>query len=239
VISIIIPSYNEIKYLPKLLDKVLAVKWPQNLQAELIVVDDGSNDGTHNWLRENTSRLGFRYIYHSQNKGKGAAIRSGIAESKGNIIVVQDADLEYDPNELVEVINPIISGITKVCYGSRYLKRDQIENGRSWVKKHRGYFFAYVGGRAVTHFCNLLYGSKLTDEPTCYKAFAADLLRVIPLSSSGFELEPEITAKVLKRTTILEVPIHYYPRTYEEGKKIKWKDGVLALWKLLKHKFID
>lgn len=237
MISIIIPVYNELKHLPKLIDKVLSVKWPNELNVEVIVVDDGSVDGSKEWIESNKERLGLKTFFHIKNKGKGAALRTGFVQANGDVVVVQDSDLEYDPNELINVTMPIINGKTKVCYGSRHLKNGWTQN--NWMKKQRGYLFAYLGGRAVTYFCNFLYGSHLTDEPTCYKAFDRKFLQTIPLVSDGFELEPELTAKVLKRTTILEVPIHYYPRTYEDGKKINWKDGVFALWMLLKYRIVD
>ncbi len=240
MLSVIIPVYNEFSTLPKLLNVLFLVPWPDGFVLEVIVVDDGSVDGTREWLIENEKTLGIKLFLHSKNKGKGAALRTGFNNASGSVVIVQDADLEYDPNEIIDVVTPIIKGNTKVCYGSRFLKQDQIIDSVDWVKKHRGsYFFAYIGGRTITHFCNFLFGSNLTDEPTCYKAFDKIFLDDIKLTSNGFELEPELTAKVLKRTTILEVPIHYYPRTYEEGKKVNWKDGVRALWKLLKHRIVD
>jgi len=237
VISIIIPVYNELRYLPKLIEKVLLVKWPNELGVEIIVVDDGSNDGSVEWLKKNSQQFGLLTFFHEKNRGKGAALKTGFFHACGEVVVVQDSDLEYDPNELINVTMPIISKQTKVCYGSRHLKKGWTQN--DFLKKQRGYLFAYLGGRFITYFCNFLYGSNLTDEPTCYKAFERKFLQTISLISEGFELEPELTAKILKRTSILEVPIHYYPRSYEDGKKINWKDGVSALWKLLKYRFVD
>ncbi len=239
LLSIIIPVFNE-PTLPKLLDKLLAVKFPMGINREILIIDDGSTDGTREWLIDNADKLNLKYFLHKKNLGKGAALRTGFLKSKGDIIIVQDADMEYDPNDITGVVMPIFNGKTKVCYGSRYLNKQQKNKNIKFVKKHiRQSFFAFMGGRAVTKFCNLLFGSKLTDEPTCYKAFDSKLLKGINLVSNGFELEPELTAKVLKKTSILEVPIRYYPRTIEEGKKINWKDGLKAIWALIKYRVKD
>lgn len=237
LLSIIIPAYNE-PAIARLVDALLKVKFP--IETEIIVVDDGSRDGTREWIEKNAGRLGMKSILLSENRGKGSAVRNGLKAARGDVVVVQDADLEYDPEDLVSVVMPIFDKKTKACYGSRYLDPAQHAKNRAFVwKMGPAYCAAYLGGRIVTCFCNLLFGSKLTDEPTCYKAFDANFLRSLGPRSDGFELEPEITAKTLKRTSILEVPIKYHPRTYEEGKKIGWKDGLMALWTLLKYRFID
>jgi dolichol-phosphate mannosyltransferase len=172
----------------------------------------------------------IKIIYHEKNKGKGAAIRTAIKHVTGDIVVIQDADLEYDPNDYVALVKPIMDGTTTVVYGSRQLG---LSNKHSYVS-------FYLGGRLLTILTNLLYRSHITDEPTCYKVFKSETLKSIPLNCARFEFCPEVTAKVLKRKIqIVELPIHYYPRKKEEGKKIKWKDGVHAIWTLLKYWIVE
>ena len=225
-----IPAYNEAPTLESVLDKVAAVKMSLNM--EIIVVDDGSKDGTPDIARAWASRhlddkrLSIRVIT-KENGGKGTAVRRGIEESSGEYVIIQDADLEYDPNDYVKLLEPMIAGDAEVVYGSRITGPDK-----------PGSLKFYWGGRMVTLATNLLYWSNLTDEPTCYKLFRGDLIRAIPLECTGFEFCPEVTAKVLKRGLhIAEVPIRYFPRSIEEGKKIRAWDGVLALWELLKRRF--
>lgn len=228
-LSVVIPAYNEGPTIERILDKVIAVR--MNVDIELIVVDDGSKDNTREvvsaWMaRHQGERFTFRLIT-KENGGKGTAVRRGIAESTGDWVIIQDADLEYDPNDYPALLAPMIAGESEVVYGSRILGPDK-----------PGSMKFYLGGRAVTFATNLLYWSNLTDEPTCYKVFKGDLIRGMDLTCTGFEFCPEVTAKVLKRGhRIVEVPIRYYPRSIEEGKKIRAWDGVLALWELLKWRF--
>lgn len=237
ILSIIIPVYNE-PALPELLGRLFRVEFP--METEIIIVDDGSRDGTRKWIKDNAHKLGVKVILQSRNYGKGAAIRAGVNVAKGDVIIIQDADLEYDPEDILSVVRPIFEGAIKVCYGSRRLTKAQRRKIWSGIKRSGPrYLCYYLGGLSVTILCNLLFGAKLTDELTCYKAFDARLLKSIKLISDGFELEPELTAKVLKFASIIEVPINYNPRTREEGKKINWKDGIKALTTLVKYRFID
>lgn len=237
-LSIIIPAYNEEKTIKRLISIVKKVN-TKEIKKEIIVVDDGSRDNTVNILKKIKD---IRLIQHKRNQGKGAAVRTGIKYSTGDIIIVQDADLEYDPNDYYKLIKPIIDKKTSVVYGSRFLSRLQREKNIRFLKaKHkRAYFMAYLGGRFLTFLANLLYNGKISDEPTCYKVFKANVLKGINLKCKKFEFCPEVTAKILKkRYKILEIPISYKPRTFEEGKKINWKDGVQAIWTLIKYRFVD
>lgn len=228
-LSVVIPAYNEGPTIERILDKVVAVR--MNVDMELIVVDDGSKDNTGEvvaaWMARHTGE-GYKFkLITKENGGKGTAVRRGIAESTGDWVIIQDADLEYDPQDYPALLAPLIAGEAKIVYGSRILGPDK-----------PGSMKFYLGGRAVTLATNLLYWSNLTDEPTCYKVFDGKLVRGIDLTCTGFEFCPEVTAKVLKRGhRIVEVPIRYYPRSIEEGKKIRAWDGVLALWELLKWRF--
>lgn len=228
-LSVVIPAYNEEPTLATVLDKVAAVKMALNM--ELLIVDDGSKDRTAEVAREWASKhAGGRIsvkVISKENGGKGTAVRRGIEESTGEYVIIQDADLEYDPNDYPKLLEPILAGEAEVVYGSRITGPDK-----------PGSLKFYLGGRLVTLATNLLYWSHLTDEPTCYKLFRGELIRGMPLECTGFEFCPEVTAKVLKRgLRIAEVPIRYFPRSIEEGKKIRSWDGVLALWELLKWRF--
>ena len=230
VLSILIPVYNEANTINKLLDKVRRVKL--SLKKEIICVDDGSKDGTYEALLKYSKKHSeVKCFKHKVNKGKGAAIRTAIKYATGDIVLIQDADLEYDPNDYPALIKPIINSKATVVYGSRRLRSDN--------KQHSGLSF-YVGGVGLTFITNLLYRTKITDEPTCYKVFRTDIIKSIPLECTRFEFCPEVTAKVAKRKIpIYEVPIKYYPRSSKEGKKIRWKDGVEAVWTLVKYRFKD
>ena len=233
-LSIIIPIYNEEKTIKEILKHVLAVDISKyNLKKEIIIVDDGSTDGTRKILAEiENSGNNFnqiKIIYHSKNQGKGSAIRSGLKYTTGDIILIQDADLEYDPNDYYRLIRPILDGKARIVYGSRILGEGK-----------KSYWSFYLGGRFLSFLANLLYNARITDEPTCYKVFRSDVLKGINLKCERFEFCPEVTAKVRKKGyEIFEVPIHYNPRSLEEGKKINWKDGLEAIWTLLKYKFVD
>jgi glycosyltransferase involved in cell wall biosynthesis len=227
-LSILIPVYNEENTIRRVIDAVQSVVLP-SVAKEIIVVDDGSSDQTAKVLEKTD---GITFIRHPENQGKGAAIRTAIKQCTGDVVIIQDADMEYDPNDYPLLIEPILQGACKVVYGSRRLKKSN--------KQHSALSF-FLGGVGLTMLTNLLYpGARITDEPTCYKTFDGDLLRSIPLRCTGFEFCPEVTAKVLKRgQRIVEVPISYFPRHISEGKKIKWRDGVIAIWTLIRFRFTD
>jgi len=222
-LSIIIPVYNEHKFIRKVLSIVKSVNIGK-VKKEIILVDDGSTDGTREILKK---LKGYKIFYHKKNQGKGAAIRTGLAHATGDIILIQDADLEYDPHDYPKLLAPILAGKAKVVYGSRFMKKHKPK-----------YWFNYVGNIALTTATNALYGSKITDMETCYKVFKREVLQHIRLKARRFDFEPEITAKILKKGyKIYEVPIWYKCRDYTEGKKIKWTDGVKAALYLLKYRF--
>ncbi|MFH1851293.1 MAG: glycosyltransferase family 2 protein [Candidatus Neomarinimicrobiota bacterium] len=222
-LSIIIPVYNEIRTIHQLLERVVVVP----LDREIIIVDDGSQDGTVDYLKSPAPvQLGISKIYfHKRNQGKGAAIRTGLPHAEGDYIVIQDGDLEYDPTDFVTML-ALARQDHPVVYGSRNLKNNE-----------NSYLSFYLGGLLVTYVTNLLFSSKITDEPTCYKMFRRDLIQSLELNCNGFEFCPEVTAKVLHRgIKIIECPINYYPRKIAEGKKTSWKDGVMAIYTLLKYR---
>jgi glycosyltransferase involved in cell wall biosynthesis len=219
LISIVIPAYNEADTIVQAIDRVRAVP----LQKEIIVVDDGSTDETPQLLAQQPDVVVLR---HAQNLGKGMAIRTAIAHATGDIIIIQDADLEYDPMDIPRVIAPIAEGKAQVVYGSRFLTARRPKGMRlpNWLIN-----------RLLAAMVRWLYWHPLTDEATCYKAFRADLLKSVPLTCQRFEFCPEVTAKVIRRgVKIMEVPISYEARTTLQGKKIRWWDGVEAIWTLLK-----
>jgi dolichol-phosphate mannosyltransferase len=208
------------------LRRVLAVP----VDKEVVVVDDGSRDGTCDVLAALAKTLPIRVVFHPENRGKGAAIRTALAEARGEIVIIQDADLEYDPGEYPKLIAPIVAGETNVVYGSRYLSKDN--------PLPLTHFKVAVLG--LNWLANALYGTNLTDEATCYKVFRTSLLKAIPLRCERFEFCPEVTAKVAKRgERIVELPISYHFRTRGEGKKIGWKDGIEAFATLLRYRFTD
>jgi glycosyltransferase involved in cell wall biosynthesis len=224
VLSVVMPAYNERTTIEEIIRRVLAVPLP----IELIVVDDGSKDGTGEILDRLQRELGFTLL-RQPNAGKGAALRRGFAAVTGDIAVIQDADLEYAPEEFPQLIELIVQGKADVVYGSRFLGR------------HRAFMFAhYVGNKVLTLATNILYNTMLTDMETCYKAMRTEVLRSMTLKSDGFGIEPEITAKIFKRGyRVYEVPITYAGRGYNEGKKITWSAGFVALWVLLKYRFTE
>ncbi len=232
-LSILIPVYNERAYLPRCLERVLAAPLPPGLDREVILVDDASTDGTSDLVRELAARHPgvVRAFAQPVNQGKGAALRRAIQEMRGQYAIFQDADLEYDPNEYGDVVRPLLDGRADVVYGSRFASR----HTRRVLNYHHE-----LGNRLLTFISNWLTGLNLTDMETCYKAFRAGLLKDIPIRSNRFGIEPEITAKIAKRRCrVYEVPISYFGRGYEEGKKIGWKDGVSALWTMLKFRLVD
>lgn len=225
-LSIVIPVYNERDTIRSVIDLVLSV--PLSLDREVIVVDDGSSDGTADVLRSlELDRV--KVLLQPSNQGKGAAIRRALPEVTGDIVIIQDADMEYDPNDYQSLIDPIVAGEAQVVYGSRQLGNNTFS-----------YMRYYVGGLFLSWLTNLLYRSKITDEPTCYKVFRRDVLDSIELKCKRFEFCPEVTAKVLKKgIKIVERPISYNPRSIGEGKKIRWRDGVEAIFTLLRYRFFD
>jgi glycosyltransferase involved in cell wall biosynthesis len=224
-LSVVMPAFNEIATIDEIISRVLAVPLP----IELIVVDDCSTDGTGPRLQELQKERGFVLVAQPKNGGKGSALRAGFERVTGDIVVIQDADLEYSPEEYPELIDLILRGRADVVYGSRFLGR------------HRVFLFThYLGNCLLTFLTNVLYNTMLTDMETCYKVMRTEVLRSFTLHSNGFGIEPEMTAKIFKRGyRVYEVPITYDGRGYEEGKKITWKDGVVALWVLLKYRFSE
>lgn len=231
ILSIIIPAYNEEKTITTILEKVKSVELIRDIQKEIIVVNDCSRDKTEEVILEYISRnreSNIRYVKHPVNKGKGAAIHTGIETSTGDYIIVQDADLEYDPAEFNILLKPIVDGFADVVFGSRFM-------GGS---AHRILFFWHsIGNYLLTFLSNMFNNLNLTDMETCYKLFKSEYLRQIKLKEKRFGFEPEVTAKIAKipRIRIYEVGISYYGRTYEEGKKINWKDGLRALYCIIKY----
>jgi glycosyltransferase involved in cell wall biosynthesis len=228
-LSIIVPAYNEKDTINIILEKILDVELGV-IKKEVIVVDDGSTDGTREILKGIEKKSNpISVFYHQKNAGKGAAIQTGIKEATGDIIIIQDADLEYQPSDYPILIMPIVEYGADVVYGSRFLGI------------HRSFmFWHYIANKGLTFMTNLLYNSTLSDMETGHKAFRANIIKDIKIRSNRFNFEPEITAKVLKRRVrLFEVPITYSGRDYDEGKKIGWKDGVSAIWTLLKFRFID
>ncbi|MES2749637.1 MAG: glycosyltransferase family 2 protein [Patescibacteria group bacterium] len=226
-LSIIIPAYNEIGTIETLLHKVEAALFDYDTQ--IIIVDDGSKDGTRDILKKYEAI--HTVVYHEKNQGKGAAIRTGLSEARGSHIVIQDADLEYDPKDLVRMLEHMVSEDLPVLYGSRSLHR-----GRN---QEAGFSF-YWGGQLLTLITNVLYNQRLTDEPTCYKMFKHEVITSLPLVCNRFEFCPEVTARVAKKgIRIKEISISYYPRSVTEGKKINWRDGVEAIQVLIKQRFIS
>jgi glycosyltransferase involved in cell wall biosynthesis len=225
LLSVVMPVYNEENTVEEIIRRVLAVK----MRIELIVVDDVSTDGTAAILDRLQKELGFILLRQPRNGGKGAALRRGFAAVTGDMMIIQDADLEYSPEEY-SVLTPLItSGRADVVFGSRFLGTHRV-----FLLTH------YLGNLLITFVTNVLYNTMLTDMETCYKLMRIDVLRSMELQSNGFGIEPEITAKVFKRGyKVYEVPISYDGRGYEEGKKITWRDGLVALWVLLKYRFSD
>lgn len=229
-ISIIIPVFNEINTIHEVLDKVKQTSFC-SLEKEIVLVDDASTDGSKEILEELSKNNAYKVYFHSKNMGKGAAIRTAVENATGDIIIIQDADLEYDPNDYEELIKLIMEDKADVVYGSR------LSGGRTT----RAFKFLHlIGNKFLTLITNILYDSTLTDMETCYKAFRAEIIKNIKIRSNRFDFEPEITAKILKKKyRFYETPISYYGRDYTEGKKITWRDGFGALRALIFFRFFD
>ena len=225
LVSIIVPVYNESATVGAVIQRLIAVPLPAD--REILVVNDGSTDGTRDVLDAMPAHLAVRVIHAPRNGGKGSAIRLGLAEARGSIIAIQDADLELDPAQLADLVAPILRGEATVVYGSRFL---QPISQAPWL--------TVVANRVLTGVTNLLYGSRITDMETCYKIMDTAVARSLRLESNRFDIEPEITAKLLRRGhTILERPVRFEPRSRAQGKKIGWKDGVRALQVLVKYRW--
>ena len=231
VLSIIIPAYNEGRTIHQILDKVKEAVLIGNFSKEVVIVNDCSKDNTEEAIKDYIQKnpdLKISYFKHEVNKGKGAAIHTGIKEAIGDYIIVQDADLEYDPNEFNILLKPVLDGFADVVYGSRFMGG----------KPHRILFFWHtLGNNMLTFLSNMLTNLNLTDMETCYKLFRADIIKGLDLKENRFGFEPEVTAKVsrVEKVRIYEVGISYYGRTYEEGKKINWKDGFRAIYCIIKY----
>jgi glycosyltransferase involved in cell wall biosynthesis len=225
LLSVVMPVFNERDTIDEILRRVLAVP----VRIQLIVVDDCSTDGTRDRLQELSRTLSFTLVLQPKNGGKGSALRAGFERVSGDLVVIQDADLEYSPEEYPELIELICRGRADVVYGSRFIGR------------HRVFLFThYVGNRILTLLTNVLYNTMLTDMETCFKVMRVEVLRSMTLRSDRFGIEPELTAKIFKRGyRVYEVPITYDGRGYDEGKKITWKDGIDAVWTLLKYRFTE
>ncbi|MBE0670121.1 MAG: glycosyltransferase family 2 protein [Anaerolineales bacterium] len=225
-LSVIIPVYNEVESIETILNRVHDTK----LTHEIIVVDDGSKDGTRDKLKDLDGKKGVHVILHEKNQGKGAAVRTGMAAAKGDVLLIQDADLEYDPRDFPELLKPIHEGLADVVYGSRFLGR-----------AHRvTMFWHLVANKMLTLMTNILYDTILTDMETGYKVFRREVIEGMVIRANSFNFEPEFTAKILKRKyRIFEVPITFNPRDYTQGKKIKLHDAFEAIWALIKYRFVD
>jgi glycosyltransferase involved in cell wall biosynthesis len=225
-LSVIVPVFDERNTVVEIVRRMRAVDLPVDL--EIVIVDDGSTDGTRDVLRQLGDST-VRVITHEANRGKGAAIRSGLAHVHGDLVLVQDADLEYDPEDWPKLLAPILRGKARVVYGSRFTG-----------ERRNMLFLHWVGNRFLSLLTNVLYNTTLSDMETCYKLFDRALIDSLTLRAQRFEFEPEVTAKILRQgIRIYEVPISYTGREFDEGKKITWRDGFVALWTLVKYRFVD
>lgn len=229
-LSIVVPVYNEEKTVRKILKKVYDVDFGK-IKLEVIVVNDGSKDSSLNVLSDLKNRFPIKIISYKKNRGKSCALREGFKHVTGDVVTIQDGDMEYEPNDFVKMLEKMSENGVQVVYGSRRLNKENVQ--------YSGLSF-YAGGLLLTYMANILYGGRITDEPTCYKMFENKLLKGIKLESKRFEFCPEVTAKVLRKgIKIYEVPISYHPRNISQGKKIKLKDFFEAVWTLVKYRFVE
>ncbi len=227
LLSVVIPVYNEEATLEAIVERVQSV----DLRKEIILVDDGSSDATPDILDKLEREEGITVLRHDKNRGKGAALKTGFAHARGNVVVIQDADMEYDPHDYPSLLKPIVEGRADVVFGSRFLVRE-------YARVHL--FSHYLGNRFLTFLSNVFTGLNLTDMETCYKVFRVEVVKGMDLKSRRFNVEPEMTAKVAKkRLRIYEVPVSYAGRDFHEGKKISWRDGFSAIWAIVKFRFVD
>lgn len=232
-LSIVIPVYNESETITDVIEIVKKSVLKQGLNAEIIVVNDGSTDGSAEVIKRIN---GIVFVNLNKNQGKGAAVKAGLESGSGNIFLIQDADLEYDPDDYTRLINPIVNGETKVTMGSRFIDEKPVFFGHN----KSPYLTHYIGNRLIIWLTNFLYQHNATDYEGCYKAFSKEIIERFPVRSNGFEYDNELICKILKKgLKIVEVPIKYQPRTYESGKKITWKHGVKMLWTIVKFRFFD
>jgi glycosyltransferase involved in cell wall biosynthesis len=225
-LSVIVPVYNERNTVAEIVRRMRSVELP--LEREIVIVDDGSTDGTRQVLSQLADST-VHVVLHDRNQGKGAAVRTGLAQVTGDLVLIQDADLEYDPDDWPKLLAPAMKGRARVVYGSRFTG-----------ERRNMLFIHWVGNRFLSLITNVLYNTTLSDMETCYKLFERDVIQAIHLRSTGFDFEPEVTAKVLRQgIRIYEVPISYSGREFDEGKKITWQDGFAALWTLVRYRFVD
>ena len=239
-LSIIIPVYNEEATIGELLRRVYKARLPKKIEKEIVIVDDASKDNSYkiclNFKQKFSGKIKIKLIKHNTNRGKGSAVVDGINLASGDVVVIQDADLEYDPNDYIKLIDPILAGKADVVFGSR-LKNYPL---RLFGKKKTPLVTHYLGNKFLTLVTEVLYQRKVSDMETCYKMFKKDVLKGINIKAKKFDFEPEFTAKILKKGyRICEVPIKVKPRGYEEGKKISWRDGFTAIWTLVKYRITD
>jgi glycosyltransferase involved in cell wall biosynthesis len=230
-LSIVIPAYNEERTIERLIARIQSVDLG-DLEREIVVVNDGSKDGTQDVLK---GIPGIVHISHSRNAGKGAALTTGFRAATGDILLIQDADLEYDPADYPGVIRPIVEGRSDAVMGSRFI----LYKPKFFGKRRSPYLSHYIGNMLITSITNLLYGRTFSDYEGCYKAFLRTVAAATPVKAQGFEFDNELICKLLRKDVrIVEVPIHYQPRSYEEGKKINWRHGVIMLWTIVKWRFL-
>jgi len=229
-LSIVIPAYNEKNTIKEIISRIKAVDL-NGLEKEIIVVDDGSKDGTREILK---NIAGIKYIFHEKNLGKGGAVKTGFQNATGDIVIIQDADLEYDPNEYYEVIKPILDGRCEMVLG------DRIQPDKDSRRHKSLYWLSWLGNEIITLTTNILYWNNAGEYEACYKAFTRKLINSIAIKTDGFDYDNELVCRALKKGyKSINVPIHYYPRSYEEGKKINWKDGLKILWTVVKYRFVN